>query len=52
MSSVEAHLSWPIVSPEPSDLDQPEDSDCSSFNQASSSSAVMFTSLLNSLTVR
>ncbi len=46
-----AHLSWPIVSPEPSDLDQPEEEDCSSFSQASSSSAAMFTSSLNSLTV-
>jgi hypothetical protein len=44
-----ANLSCPIVSPEPSDLDQPDEEDCSSFSQASSSSEVMFTSSLNSL---
>jgi hypothetical protein len=44
-----ADLSWPIVSPEPSGLDQPDEEDCSSFSQASSSFEVMFTSSLNSL---
>lgn len=43
------YLSWPMVSPEPSSLAHPEEMDCSSFNQASSSGAVMLTSSLNSL---
>jgi hypothetical protein len=47
-----ANLSCPIVFPEPSDLDQPELSDCSSLSQVSSSSAVILTSSLSSQELR
>lgn len=44
-----AHLSCPMVSPEPSSFDQPDEVDDSSFSHASSSGAVMLTRVLNSL---
>jgi hypothetical protein len=45
----EIHLSWPMLSPEPSLFDQPESLEDEPFNHLSNSSAVMLTVLLKSL---
>lgn len=45
----DANLSWPILSPDPSPLDQPESFDDDPLSHVSNSSAVMLTVLLKSL---